>query len=132
MTTHSLCAKKKFVRHSKSYMKIMNLEKYLEDERADEIRRTELRKKTTMLFNNEKKVNKQICIDDFELLKVLGRGAFGKVILGQKKDNKKLYAIKILKKAQIIELDQLEHTKAEKIVLSHVNHPFLVGLEYAF
>ncbi len=43
-----------------------------------------------------------------------------------------MYAIKILKKDQIIKLGQLEHTKAEQLVLSHVNHPFLVNLDYAF
>jgi len=54
------------------------------------------------------------------------------VILAQKKNADKMYAIKILKKDQIIKLGQLEHTKAEQLVLSHVNHPFLVNLDYAF
>ena len=85
-----------------------------------------------MLFNNAKAGKKEVCMEDFELLKVLGRGAFGKVILSQKKNTDKLYAIKILKKDQIIKLGQLEHTKAEQLVLSHVNHPFLVNLDYAF
>lgn len=52
-----------------------------------------------MLFQKNKKQNKEICIEDFELVKVLGRGAFGKVILGIKKGTNKYYAIKILKKA---------------------------------
>ncbi len=92
----------------------MNLEKYLDQEKDENVRKTELRKRTTMLFNNSKaKEKKEICMDDFELLKVLGRGAFGKVILSQKKGSDKLYAIKILKKDQIIKLGQLEHTKAE-------------------
>ena len=43
-----------------------------------------------------------------------------------------MYAIKILKKKSIVEMDQLEHTKTEQKILSHVNHPFLVGLDYAF
>ena len=51
-----------------------------------------------MLFNKDKKVSKEICLDDFELLKVLGKGAFGKVFLAQKRDSKKMYAIKVLKK----------------------------------
>ncbi len=131
MTTHALNNKKKVIRPSQTYLKVMNLEKYITQEKQEENRRTELRKKTTMLFVNQKK-SKEICFDDFELLKVLGKGAFGKVILVMKKDNKKIYAIKILNKQQIIDLDQLEHTLAEKIVLQHVNHPFLVGLEYAF
>lgn len=40
--------------------------------------------------------------------------------------------MKILKKSKIIEKDQLEHTKAEKIILSHVNHPFITSLKYCF
>ena len=132
MTTHSLFNKKKFVRPSEKYMKVMNLEKFLDQEKNENVRKTELRKRTTMLFKKNKKEVKELCIDDFELLKVLGRGAFGKVILAQKRDSKKIYAIKILKKQEIVELDQMEHTKAEKKILQHVNHPFLVGLEYAF
>ena len=56
-----------------------------------------MRKRTTMLFNKTKK-GTGICMEDFHLMKVLGKGAFGKVILAKKKDNNKIYAIKILKK----------------------------------
>jgi len=132
MTTHSLYKQKKFVKPSKNYLNVMNLEKYLDNVKVDTERKTELRKNTMVLYDKEKNQTKDLCIEDFELLKVLGKGAFGKVMLAQKKDNKRIYAIKVLKKQQIIELDQLEHTKAEKIILQHVNHPFLVGLEYAF
>lgn len=45
--------------------------------------------------------NKKVSMDDFNLMKVIGRGAFGKVVLVEKKDSKKLYAIKIMKKSEI-------------------------------
>ena len=131
MTTHYLYKHKKFVLPDKKYLTIMNLEKYHDVVGEETKRQTEVRKKTTTIFQRGKGP-KNICMEDFELLKVLGKGAFGKVMLAQKKDNERIYAIKILKKQQIIELDQLEHTKAEKVILQHVNHPFLVGLEYAF
>ncbi len=55
--------------------------------------------------NDEKEViildKKKISIDDFHLLKLLGRGSFGKVILVEKKSNKKLYAMKVLSKDMI-------------------------------
>lgn len=88
------------------------------------------RRSTKTLFT---KKEKQLSVEDFELLKVLGKGAHGKVLLCQKKSgNDRFLAMKILKKQHIIEAKQLEHTKAEKLILSHVNHPFLITLHYAF
>lgn len=132
MTTHSLAKQRKFVKPDRKFLTIMNLEKYKDVVETENKRQTEVRKKTTTIFKKSKSGTGEICIEDFELLKVLGKGAFGKVMLAQKKDNSRIYAIKVLKKQQIVEMEQMEHTKAEKIILQHVNHPFLVGLEYAF
>ena len=74
----------------------------------------------------------EVTLNDFTMLKVLGRGSFGKVMLVQKKDNKNLYAMKSLRKDALLEREQIEHTKTEKMVMQHINHPFLVSLEYAF
>lgn len=63
---------------------------------------------------------------------MLGRGAFGKVMLVEKKDSKEVFALKSLRKEEIIDKEQIEHTKTEKMILEHVNHPFLVNLVYAF
>jgi serine/threonine protein kinase len=51
-----------------------------------------------------------ITIDSFKILKVIGRGSFGKVYLVQKKDTKEYFAIKALKKDMIIKRNQLENT----------------------
>eukprot|EP01083_Nonionella_stella_P083671 231419_1 len=79
-------------------------------------------------------INKPLkCIpSDFEFLKVIGRGSFGKVMLVRKKDNHKLYAMKILKKKAIIARRQIEHTKAERRILQSLQHPFCMTLRYAF
>ncbi|OWF40715.1 ribosomal protein S6 kinase alpha-5-like [Mizuhopecten yessoensis] len=74
---------------------------------------------------------------DFELLKVLGTGAYGKVFLVRKiggADDKKLYAMKVLKKAAIVQKTKTtEHTKTERQVLEVIRQsPFLVTLHYAF
>lgn len=74
-------------------------------------------------------------IEDFDLLKVVGRGAFGKVLLVRKKDGKnggQIYAMKILVKAHIVKNDQIENTKAEQHILKEINHPFIVRLRFAF
>jgi len=76
--------------------------------------------------------DKNVVLDDFSLLKVLGRGAFGKVMLVKMKDTGELYALKSMKKADLVEKDQLEHTKTEKWILEKINHPFLVNLDYCF
>lgn len=129
MTTSSHLKKRQVIRPDKAFLKLMSLEDLGQKIEQEDARVTEIRKGTTMLFNPGKT---ELCIADFDQLKILGQGAFGKVVLAQKKDNRKIYAIKILKKREILSTDQLEHTLAEKLILSHVNHPFLVGLEYAF
>ena len=56
-------------------------------------------------------------IDDFELIKVIGTGSYGKVILSKKKDTGEVYAIKTLKKRHLIKKNQVEHTIAERSIL---------------
>lgn len=71
--------------------------------------------------------------DDFEPLKVLGKGGYGKVMLVRQKSTGKLYAQKQLKKASmIIRAKTVEYTKAERQILEDVRHPFIVKLFYAF
>ncbi|XP_067848745.1 ribosomal protein S6 kinase alpha-3 isoform X4 [Heptranchias perlo] len=70
----------------------------------------------------------------FELLKVLGQGSFGKVFLVRKahgSDAGQLYAMKVLKKATLKVRDRVR-TKMERDILVEVNHPFIVKLHYAF
>jgi serum/glucocorticoid-regulated kinase 2 len=74
----------------------------------------------------------KIKMEDFKILKVLGRGSFGKVMLVEKKSDKKHFAMKVLKKRAIIQRGQVEHTKAERKILQQAHHPFLMTLRYAF
>ena len=76
-------------------------------------------------------------MDDFDLLKVLGTGAYGKVFLARKKtgmDKGQLFAMKVLKKATIVQKRKTtEHTKTERQVLATIRQsPFLVTMHYAF
>ncbi len=69
------------------------------------------------------------------MLRVLGKGSFGKVVLvqknqGQEKDG--LFAMKILKKTHLLRKGQIERTRTERKVLSIVDHPFIMKLHFAF
>eukprot|EP00535_Pseudo-nitzschia_heimii_P007320 CAMPEP_0197178902 /NCGR_PEP_ID=MMETSP1423-20130617/4025_1 /TAXON_ID=476441 /ORGANISM="Pseudo-nitzschia heimii, Strain UNC1101" /LENGTH=784 /DNA_ID=CAMNT_0042628721 /DNA_START=383 /DNA_END=2734 /DNA_ORIENTATION=+ len=69
------------------------------------------------------------------LLRVLGKGSFGKVVLVQKRVGRErgsLFAMKILKKSHLVRRRQIERTRTERKVLSAVNHPFIMKLHYAF
>jgi RAC serine/threonine-protein kinase len=73
-----------------------------------------------------------ISLDDFEMLKVLGKGTFGKVLLAKQKGTNNVYAIKVLKKETILQKDELAHTLTENHVLAKCAHPFLTSLKYSF
>ncbi|XP_044588157.1 RAC-gamma serine/threonine-protein kinase-like isoform X1 [Cotesia glomerata] len=75
---------------------------------------------------------KKVTLENFEFLKVLGKGTFGKVILCREKATGHLYAIKILRKEVIIRKDEVAHTLTESRVLRTTNHPFLISLKYSF
>lgn len=75
---------------------------------------------------------KKISLDDFKLLKVIGRGSFGKVYLVRKKDDGLPYAMKILRKDQLIKKNLLVKTQAERDILEKIKNPYIVGLHYAF
>ncbi|CAK9290912.1 unnamed protein product [Gordionus sp. m RMFG-2023] len=72
------------------------------------------------------------CLDDFDRLKTLGTGSFGRVMLVLNKKNREYFAMKILDKQKVLKLKQVEHTLNEKRILQAINFPFLVKLEYSF
>ncbi|EHN00830.1 Ypk2p [Saccharomyces cerevisiae x Saccharomyces kudriavzevii VIN7] len=76
--------------------------------------------------------NKPLSIDDFDLLKVIGRGSFGKVMQVRKRDTQKIYALKALRKAYIVSKCEVTHTLAERTVLARVDCPFIVPLKFSF
>ena len=70
--------------------------------------------------------------EDFDEIKLLGRGSFGKVLLVRYKNNGKLYAMKVLKKSVIKRKREEVHTKTERKILEQINHPFIMSLYFAF
>ncbi|XP_068106910.1 RAC-beta serine/threonine-protein kinase [Hyperolius riggenbachi] len=74
----------------------------------------------------------KVTMNDFDYLKLLGKGTFGKVILVREKATGRYYAMKILRKEVIIAKDEVAHTVTESRVLQNTRHPFLTALKYAF
>uniref|UniRef100_A0A7N8WZI2 Serine/threonine-protein kinase N2-like n=1 Tax=Mastacembelus armatus TaxID=205130 RepID=A0A7N8WZI2_9TELE len=74
-------------------------------------------------------------VDDFKYISVLGRGHFGKVLLAEFKKTGRLYAIKALKKRDIVTRDEVDSLMSEKRIFEMINasrHPFLVNLHGCF
>ena len=84
------------------------------------------------IFNDSLVCNNKLTIEDFTIIKVVGKGSYGKVLLVKKNDDDQIYAMKVLKKKSMIKRNQVEHIKTERKVLELVNHPFIINLKYAF
>lgn len=85
---------------------------------------------------------------DFEILRVVGQGAFGKVFQVRRKKKKEnihcgsdsdsdgsrdgIYAMKVMRKDTIIKKNHVDYMKAERDILTKVVHPFIVQLRYSF
>ena len=76
--------------------------------------------------------HKHLSIDDFDLLKVIGKGSFGKVMQVRKRDTNKIYALKAIRKSYIVSKSEVTHTLAERTVLARVDNPFIVPLKFSF
>jgi serine/threonine protein kinase len=74
-----------------------------------------------------------LTLEDFDVVTKVGRGAFGKVWHVVKRDSGQSFAMKVLKKKDVIEQDLIDHTALEiEIMGSFGDHPFVVNLYYAF
>jgi serum/glucocorticoid-regulated kinase 2 len=73
-----------------------------------------------------------LSIDAFDLLKVVGKGSFGKVMQVRKKDTCRIYALKTIRKLHIVSRSEVNHTLAERTVLAQINNPFIVPLKFSF
>jgi serum/glucocorticoid-regulated kinase 2 len=67
-------------------------------------------------------------VEDYSLLSVIGRGTYAKVLLVRSKQDKQVYAMKVLKKKYILEKNQEKNIMNEKEILASISHPFLVRL----
>ncbi|KAI8074190.1 camp-dependent protein kinase 2 [Gongronella butleri] len=89
--------------------------------------------RSTAAFNDQiilqqRQNRPKLKLGDFHMLRTLGTGSFGRVHLVQSRVNVRYYAIKVLKKTEVVRLKQVEHTNNEKHILESVAHPFLVNM----
>jgi len=80
----------------------------------------------------KEKSTSNAAIGDFSIVKNLGEGSFGLVKLVEHRQSRQFFAMKMLIKAKVIKLKQVEHTLNEKKILSIISYPFLVNLKYHF
>ncbi|EGC28739.1 hypothetical protein DICPUDRAFT_159783, partial [Dictyostelium purpureum] len=71
-------------------------------------------------------------ISDFEFIKPITKGGYGKVFLAKKIRTGDIYAIKRLKKSDMIKKNQLDHVKVERNILAYTSNPFVVKMYYSF
>jgi len=119
--------------HKERRQRWERLEETLKDQAIPEDQRLEKRaqhasKETEFLRLKRSRLG----VDDFDPLKVIGRGAFGEVRLVQKRDTGHIYAMKILKKSAMVEKEQVAHVRAERDILVEADHQWVVKMFYSF
>ncbi|KXJ27037.1 serine/threonine-protein kinase 38 [Exaiptasia diaphana] len=94
----------------------------------EERRNLHAQKETEFLRLKRSRIGKE----DFDSLKIIGRGAFGEVRLVQKQDTGHVYAMKILRKADMLEKEQVAHARAERDILAEAENQWVVKMYYSF
>eukprot|EP00249_Psilotum_nudum_P011036 c22930_g1_i1 orf=524-2239(+) len=141
-TRQRVAAAKQYIEnHYKSQMKNLQerrerrwtLERKLADSDVSE------EEQSTLLKDLERKETEymrlqrhKICADDFEPLTIIGRGAFGEVRLCREKSTGHIFAMKKLKKSEMLRRGQVEHVKAERNLLAEVDSNCIVKLYCSF
>lgn len=83
-------------------------------------------------YRRNEQGSQSLNMEAFDLLKVIGKGSFGKVMQVRKRDTSRIYALKTIRKAHIVSRSEVTHTLAERTVLAQVNNPFIVPLKFSF
>ncbi|XP_071800534.1 uncharacterized protein [Asterias amurensis] len=121
----------------KSYRQRLNRRMQLENEMArvglseeaqDQMRLMLNQKESNYIRLRRAKMEKSL----FKKIKTLGIGAFGEVALARKIDTRQLYAIKTLRKADVLQRNQVAHVKAERDILAEADNEWVVKLYYSF
>ncbi|XP_026119840.1 serine/threonine-protein kinase 38-like, partial [Carassius auratus] len=119
--------------HEEREMRQQKLEKVMDEEGLPDeekhMRRSQHARKETEFLRLKRT---RLGLDDFESLKVIGRGAFGEVRLVQKKDPGHVYAMKILRKADMLQKEQVGHIRRAGHLLVQADSLWVVKMFYIF
>mmetsp|Transcript_13646 Transcript_13646/g.17181 ORF Transcript_13646/g.17181 Transcript_13646/m.17181 type:complete len:302 (-) Transcript_13646:508-1413(-) len=74
----------------------------------------------------------RVSLEDFDILRLVGKGAYGKVHQVRKKDTGKIFAMKVMRKEMLIQTNNVSYTMTERNILRNIRHPFIAQLYYAF
>ncbi|KAL1517704.1 hypothetical protein ABEB36_001436 [Hypothenemus hampei] len=119
--------------HIERKQRLAKLEESLKDDTLSEEQKREKRQQHAQKETEFLRLKRsRLGVEDFEPLKVIGRGAFGEVRLVQKKDTGHVYAMKILRKADMLEKEQVAHVRAERDILVEADHQWVVKMYYSF
>ncbi|XP_030248867.1 serine/threonine-protein kinase Sgk2b [Sparus aurata] len=96
-------------------------------------RQSKLRRETEEKGTVSPVSTSQMKPSDFDYVKVIGKGSFGKVLLARHRKQGGFYAVKVLQKQMIVKRKEQKHVMVERsVLLKGLQHPFLVGLHFSF
>jgi serine/threonine protein kinase len=72
------------------------------------------------------------CLQDYNIIKIIGKGGFGKVYLVQNKNTEQYFAMKCMRKDEILDFDKVDSMLQEKQISNEVRHPFIVNVDECF
>ncbi|TYG66035.1 hypothetical protein ES288_D06G235400v1 [Gossypium darwinii] len=139
--SHSLVGPSTYVSHSLKHSKLtlreigdsLELVEGARDETQEELRKLSI---DDVIPENPQGLvesqNQSVGLKDFEVLKVVGQGAFGRVYQVRRNDTSDIYAMKVMRKDKIMEKNHAEYMKSERDILTKVDHPFIVQLRCSF
>ena len=106
--------------------------KMMEEKGISEEKKEKLLEKFEAEFGKSKAPQKKLGLKDFTTVKIIGRGAFGEVKICRKKVDNKIYAMKVMAKAEMFKKNQIAHIQAERDVLAAADNPWIVKLFHSF
>jgi len=76
--------------------------------------------------------NQHVQFKDFDIIEIIGQGSFGRVFKGRKKDDGAIFALKVMKKQDLISNNQVKYAVSEASIMKTLDHPYILKLVFSF